>query len=293
MKNLIITSLLLLNIVSYTQKLQPYHKFKISKTAKTNLIRHNKHTNSKTIKQAYFNNKTDRPDLAAEHEFIMTMDPALGYVPTERLIKARKKALKLLTQKSAIPNVHWTERGPANVGGRTRAIMFDPNDNTHKKVWAGGVSGGLWFNNDITSDVEQWQKINDFWDNLAITTIAYNPVNNNEFYVGTGEGWSSKMLRGNGIWKTTDGGISWQHLTSTNNSNFYYIQKIVITNSETIIAATNSGLYISNDGGNSWQQPYITGFLLQIQALHHSCINTARLRSSTPMILYIFLTSSS
>lgn len=43
----------------------------------------------------------------------------------------------------------WTERGPVNVGGRTRTIMVDPNDPTGKTVWAGSVSGGLWKTTDI------------------------------------------------------------------------------------------------------------------------------------------------
>ncbi len=40
---------------------------------------------------------------------------------------------------------------PNNVGGRTRAIMVDPNDPTHHKIWAGSIAGGLWFVNDIDS----------------------------------------------------------------------------------------------------------------------------------------------
>ncbi len=44
-----------------------------------------------------------------------------------------------------------TERGPRNVGGRTRTMMFDPNDPSGKKVWAGSVSGGLWVTGNIDS----------------------------------------------------------------------------------------------------------------------------------------------
>ena len=35
------------------------------------------------------------------------------------------------------------------MGGRTRTLMFDPNDPTFSKVWAAGVSGGLWYNDNI------------------------------------------------------------------------------------------------------------------------------------------------
>ncbi len=45
----------------------------------------------------------------------------------------------------------WLERGPTNVGGRTRALMVDPNDPTGETVWAGSVSGGLWRTRGISS----------------------------------------------------------------------------------------------------------------------------------------------
>ena len=37
----------------------------------------------------------------------------------------------------------WVSRGPNNVGGRTKGLMFDPNDENDETVFAGGVSGGL------------------------------------------------------------------------------------------------------------------------------------------------------
>ncbi len=208
--------------------------------------------------------QNDNPDLAEKFEFEKTKDPALGYIPIERRAKARKKAMELLAQKTAIPDVHWVERGPNNVGGRTRAIMFDPNDDTHKKVWAGGTSGGLWYNNDITSNSSQWIKVDDFWDNLAISCIDYNPDNTDEFYVGTGEGWSFKLVRGNGIWKTSDGGNTWNRLSSTVGNDFHYVQKIKVLNNGKVIAATGSGLFVSDNGGNTWVRK-LTGFFADIE----------------------------
>ena len=48
-------------------------------------------------------------------------------------------------------DIEWIERGPSNVGGRTRTLMIDPNVPSGKKLWAGNVSGGLWSINDIDS----------------------------------------------------------------------------------------------------------------------------------------------
>ena len=69
------------------------------------------------------------------------------------------------------------------MGGRTRALMYDPNDTSGNKVWAGSVSGGLWYNNNINDENSQWVSVNDFWDNLSVSVITYDPNNSNIFYV--------------------------------------------------------------------------------------------------------------
>lgn len=218
--------------------------------------------------------KKDRPDLAMEQDFLLTMDPALGRPAPERLFNVYRQIKA--AQKHPVPGTPgstttpWVERGPSNVGGRTRAIMFDPNDATHKKVWAGGVTGGLWFNNDITNSTSQWTAVDDFWDNIAITAIAADPTNSNIFYVATGEGWGSSVsgARGAGIWKSTDAGASWNQLTST--SSFYFVNDLVVRDENgtgvvyaglrgasyagTIHNTPNEGLQRSTNGGQTFTQ---------------------------------------
>ncbi|TAE74634.1 MAG: PKD domain-containing protein [Bacteroidetes bacterium] len=196
--------------------------------------------------------KKDRPDLALAQDIERTKNPITGEPDYEARAKALQYTAKKIKEKAAIGGVNWVERGPNNVGGRTRALMFDPNDITKKKVWAGGVAGGLWYNNDITDANSSWNKISDFWSNLAVTCIAYNPNNTQEMYVGTGEGWfNGGAVRGEGIWKTTNGGTTWNQLAST--VTFYRVQKIVITSGGVIIVSDrNNGFYRSIDGGASW-----------------------------------------
>jgi len=216
------------------------------------------------------NNQTDKkqkdhPDLALLHEIRMTKDPSLGYVPNDRKTVAYKYTKELLSGKAAIPGVFWTERGPDNIGGRTRALFFDPNDATARKVWAAGVDGGIWYNNDITAAGSTWNKVNDFWSNSAITTLAYDPSNTMIFYAGTGEGfWNVDAVYGGGIWKSTDGGINWVDLPSANPgqypsaSDFTCVNKIVVNSSGHIFAATRGyyinrgGIQRSTNGGTSW-----------------------------------------
>ena len=218
----------------------------------------------------------DGPHLAAQQDFERTKDPKLGYVPRERLYQAYLYAEKLRQAPAnkknpsnnnktlaAISGITWTERGPNNVGGRTRAIMVDPNDGTYKTVFVGGADGGLWKTTDITAASPTWTPVNDLFGNMAITTIAYSPASTTTMYFGTGEGWFNiDGVRGDGIWKSTDGGTNWSQLGSTvsasNGFNWDFVQKIVVDASGNIYAATRSyycnagGLYKSTNGGTSW-----------------------------------------
>lgn len=203
----------------------------------------------------------DSPEERMRHETNMTIDPALGRVPFERLVQEREKLRKGLqdkTIKTAISGLNWYERGPNNIGGRTRALMFDPNDATKKRVFAGGVGGGLWYNNDITSAVSSWTKIDDFWANIAVSCIAYDPSSTQIMYVGTGEGWnSSDVIQGAGLYKTTNGGTTWTLLASTTGvatyaENFKNTQKIVVNSFGEVFAGTQTGVLKSTDGGATW-----------------------------------------
>ncbi len=189
--------------------------------------------------------KYDRPDLAWQQDYLATMDPSTGKPERQRLFPVLQQISQHNggTATNAVPGSPtntWTERGPNNVGGRTRAIMFDPNDATNKKVWAGGVTGGLWYNNDITDPLSTWVAVNDFWANMAITCITADPNNSQTFYVGTGEGWGTGSSRGAGIWKTTDGGSTWNQLSNT--INYHYINDIAVRDE-----AGTSALYVASD----------------------------------------------
>ncbi|MBV6441300.1 MAG: hypothetical protein EPGJADBJ_02983 [Saprospiraceae bacterium] len=198
-------------------------------------------------------------------EFLMTRDLATNTIPRERLLKAYAKAqekrAEMAMKDSAIP-VYWEERGPTNVGGRTRGLLIDANDATGRTVWAAGVAGGLWRTTNIDAGIPTWTNVDDFFDNLAITTIAQDPSNANMLYFGTGErGFgNADGVRGLGIWRSLDGGANWEFVPATNAPAFQIVNKIVIDNTGRIYAATASGLFRSSDGGITWPQILGTGF---------------------------------
>jgi|ETNmetMinimDraft_13_1059891.scaffolds.fasta_scaffold01759_2 hypothetical protein len=220
----------------------------------------------------------DQPDMAAFQEYIMTADPATGEVPTDRLLDAYKQTKALQVEQLATRNISiemdWESTG-ANMGGRTRALMFDPNDSDNKKVWAGGVTGGLWYVNDITNINDDWIPVGDFWSNLAISCITYDPNNTQTFYIGTGEAQTARIIYrassglGAGIYTTNDGGSTWNLMASTDG--FDYITDIAVKdeNGTSVIYACvasgtymgedhesdpSDGLFRSDDGGDTWEQ---------------------------------------
>jgi len=191
---------------------------------------------------------------AFKQEFNKTKDPHTNTVPRERLLSAAMEVKQFLSHPDqlAIPGISWQERGPSNVGGRTRALIFDKADATNNTLFAGGVAGGLWKCTNV-SGVPSWTKLNDILDNVAISCIVQDPVTFTTLYTGTGETWGNlDAQRGLGIFKSIDGGISWYQLPSTNNSGFYYTQKIVISGTGNIFAATSNGVRKSSNGGTSW-----------------------------------------
>lgn len=206
----------------------------------------------------------DNPAAAIQQEIELTKDPALGYVPKERLLAAMEETERLLKvnkTRAAISNILWEERGPNNVGGRTRVVHFDKNDASNKTVWVASVGGGLWKTTDITATTPVWDKIDDFFANIAITSFAQNPTNPNIMYFGTGEGFNnSDAIQGNGIWKSTNGGTTWAQLASTTGSVFQFSQRMVVDASGNVYTCTKSGgLQKSTNGGTTWTKIWGSG----------------------------------
>jgi len=153
------------------------------------------------------------PNAFFEQEYLNEIDPNTGRVPKEK-IYALQKQLENERMGQRVPGDNqnaWASRGPNNVGGRTRAVVFDPNDATNETVYAGGVSGGLWKNTNISNSNSGWVQVG-IPENLSVSCIAIDPNNSNIWYVGTGESYVNGGVNGNGVWKTTDGGTTWNHV---------------------------------------------------------------------------------
>jgi photosystem II stability/assembly factor-like uncharacterized protein len=179
------------------------------------------------------------------------------------LVGARSHAeIALAPQPGA---AQWELVGPTNVGGRMTSVGCAPKKpNT---IWAGAAGGGVWKSDD---GGRQWRGL---WHNqptLNIGSIAVDPTNPAIVYCGTGEAnLSADSYPGVGIFRSTDGGDSWQILAPSDTTGIpTRIGCLVVDPFDTThlclggvthTTGGSDGMFISRDGGLSWGRQTFAG----------------------------------
>ena len=103
-----------------------------------------------------------------------------GDIDAEEYNKVKQEVLSISRKqnKSAL-GLTWTNQGPDNVGGRTRAVLVDRNN--PNIVYAGSVAGGLYVSSDGAGT---WRPVGEMADNLAISCITQTA--SGRIFFGTG-----------------------------------------------------------------------------------------------------------
>ncbi len=167
------------------------------------------------------------------------------------------KAIELLQLAGVrdITDANWTSLGPVTVPsgydgyrglGRINAIAFHPTDVA--TFWAGAPSGGLWVTHDGGTT---WTTNTDGLPTLGVSTIVIDYTNPNIIYIGTGDR-DHGDAPGTGVWKSTDGGITFQPVNSGMSG--ATVGKMIMhpTNPDILLAATNQGMFRSLNAGITW-----------------------------------------
>ena len=208
---------------------------------------------------------SDNPAERIIWERMRLADPTTGEVPKN----IRQKEMifaKTLPKSSAMSKTNWKHRGLYNVGGRTRALVFDVLD--ENTILAGGATGGMFRSVDggaswnMTTNPNQEHRI-------SCLTQDKRVGKENVWYFGTGENRGSYLsdvsVYGNGIWKSIDGGLSWDslHITTSNTPtvldgdfDFTFSIKTDVSNDslDVVYVATRGDIYRSEDGGLNWSK---------------------------------------
>lgn len=214
--------------------------------------------------------KEDR-EARLEYEYQRLIDPATSKIPDE--IQQKELLYIYSSQANLQPSLKangrtvrasaWNRRGPFNVGGRTRALALDITD--ENTILAGGVSGAMWRS---TNGGTSWTKTTASNQLHSTTCIAQDTRSGqtDTWYYGTGEltgnsaSGGAAFFRGDGIFKSTDGGVTWTLLTATAGGSaesftnrFQFVWNIVVNpvNGD-VYAATFDAIYRSQNGGTSW-----------------------------------------
>ncbi|MCG8328358.1 MAG: T9SS type A sorting domain-containing protein [Chitinophagales bacterium] len=159
----------------------------------------------------------------------------------------------------------WDALGPKNIGGRTLCVAFHPTNSNIQYI--GSASGGLWKTTTAGVGVDAWERVPIGYPVLGVSSIAINPYDPDEMYIGTGEvynytiaqpGVANRLTRGSygmGLLKTTDGGQSWEKTIDWSYSDMKGVWDIIINpeNTNTVLVTTTEGIYRTYNAGQDWE----------------------------------------
>lgn len=211
------------------------------------------------------------PEARFNYEMKFLIDPKTRAIPPE-IFMQEKVFVSHIDDVSSVSNLRtntlqWTNRGPGNIAGRTRAVAVDVRDNDI--IIAGSTTGTLWRS---TNGGGSWSVVSAPNTVNGITALVQDtrPGKEDTWYYGTGEliGNSARAgaitpFRGDGLFKSIDNGMTWKPLGSTATGDeslldnpFKYITRLAINPSnlleDEVLAAVFGGVVRSVDGGETW-----------------------------------------
>jgi photosystem II stability/assembly factor-like uncharacterized protein len=161
----------------------------------------------------------------------------------------------------------WEEYGPSPIGAGAkmagRMVSLAPHPTNPDFLYAGAASGGLW-----KWDGDQWTPLTDHMPIASIGALALDPNDPDTIYAGTGEPtFSSNSFSGLGIYRSKDGGQTWEHFAEEIFGGRSITQIRIAPDTGDIFASMTvsgepkehpdstlpGGLYRSSDGGVNWE----------------------------------------
>ncbi len=218
--------------------------------------------------KALYGNEFDDPAEGGIYSFMRLRNPFTNEIP--RGIRKNELAFAATLPKADNSrSITWQNRGPYNLGGRTRALALDVTD--ENTILAGQVSGGMWRSTNAGAWFTECTQPQQFHSTTCVVQDK-RAGHTNVWYYGTGEQYGivnaagfSAQFSGDGIFKSIDGGVNWTPLLSTQSNtpttlggkrDFDFIWDLVTNHTnafqDEVYAAAVNGIWRSVDGGTSW-----------------------------------------
>lgn len=176
---------------------------------------------------------------------------------SEKILQESIDKHKALFEASPLREFKARNVGPTNTSGRIVDIEVANNPNTY---YVAAASGGVWKTED---NGQSFTPIFDHQGALGIGAMALSKSDNQVLWVGTGENNSSRSTyAGAGVYKSTDGGKTWQMMGLLHSQHIGQIQ-IHPTNPDIVWVGSMGSLYSKNkerglyktaDGGKTWKK---------------------------------------
>ncbi len=207
-----------------------------------------------------------------------------GFHPVKDIDDAYDKKRKLSQKSNFISN--WTNVGPSVVDrnnrlpgkGRVNFVLIDPVDS--HIMYVGTPAGGVW----KTIDHGQtWSPLSDYLPQIGVSAIALSHQDHNIVFIGTGDD-DAKDTYSRGVYKSTDGGTTWNPIGPNFLSDTQVIYEIIVhPNHDNILwVASSEGLYKTTDGGTTWDRVLIGN----VRSLKRNLNNADILYASTTNSFY-------
>jgi photosystem II stability/assembly factor-like uncharacterized protein len=153
------------------------------------------------------------------------------------------------------PALGWRFVGP--YGNRLAAVVGEPGN--PMVTYVGAASGGIWKTENGGVD---WKPVFDQQDVSAVGALAISQSEPNVLWAGTGETFIVRPFypMGNGVYKSTDAGRSWQHMGLDGTGHIGRVlidahdpnRVFVCSLGQLFKPETERGVYRTTDGGKTW-----------------------------------------
>jgi photosystem II stability/assembly factor-like uncharacterized protein len=162
------------------------------------------------------------------------------------------------TEIKSFERLEWRSIGPANMGGRIADIEGVAGNPS--VVYVATASGGLF---KTTNGGVRWTPLFERQGSISIGDIALEPGNPDVVWLGAGESAVRNSVSfGDGVYKSTDGGRTWQHVGLRDTE---HVSKILVNprNPDVVYVGAQGhafapneerGVYVTTDGGQTWKK---------------------------------------